>query len=91
VFSKILERLVYDRLFSFLDSNNILTDKQYRFRERHFTYIALLNSIDRITEAIDYLKNTIVVKFEEINLKFEKVQDAHSVTTIIGRYSVTWA
>jgi len=77
--------------FLFLDSNNILTDKQYRFRERHFTYIALLNSIDRITEAIDYLKNTIVVKFEEINLKFEKVQDAHSVTTIIRRYSVTWA
>jgi len=42
----------------------------------------------------------IVVKFEEINLKFEKVQDkikfekvrvAHSITTIIRRHSVTWA
>jgi len=40
------------------------------------------------------------VKFEEINLKFEKVQDktkfvkvrdAHSITTIIGRHSVAWA
>ena len=33
----------------------------------------------------------IVVKFEKINLKFEKVRDAHSITTIIGRHSVTWA
>jgi len=42
VFSKILERLVYDCLFSFLDKNNILTDK-HGFREKHSTYMALLN------------------------------------------------
>jgi len=31
---------------------------------------------------------TIVVKFEEINLKFKKVQDPHSITTVIKRHSV---
>jgi len=29
-----------------------------------------------------------VVKFEEINLKFEKVRDPYSITTVIGRHSV---
>jgi len=32
--------------------------------------------------------NFIVVKFEEINLKFEKVGDPHSLTTLVGRHSV---
>ena len=30
----------------------------------------------------------IVVKFEEINLKFEKVRDPHVITIVIGRHSV---
>ena len=34
VFSKILEKLMYNRLLSYLDKINILTDKQYGFREK---------------------------------------------------------
>jgi len=30
----------------------------------------------------------IVVKFEEINLRFEKVRDPHVITIVIGRHSV---
>jgi len=32
---------------------------------------------------------SIVVKFEEINLKFKKVQDPQSITTVIERHSVS--
>jgi len=39
--------------FYLLNSNDILTDKQYGFRERHSTYMALLNLTDKITEEID--------------------------------------
>ena len=31
---------------------------------------------------------TIVVQFEEINLKFKKVRDPHSITNVTGRHSV---
>jgi len=43
-------------VYSFLDNNKILTDKQYGFRERHSTYMAILNLIDKITEEIDNKK-----------------------------------
>jgi len=44
-----------------LNNDKILTDKQYGFRERHSTYIVILNLIDKITEEID--DKTIVVGF----------------------------
>jgi len=61
VFS-ILERLVYDRLFSSLDDSKTLTDKQYGFRERHSAYMdmAILNLIEKITEEIDSKKLSLV-------------------------------
>ena len=70
MFSKILERLVYDSLFSFLDKNNILTDKQYGFCEKHSTYMALLNLIDQISEQIDS-KMTIVGIFIDLSKAFD--------------------
>ena len=36
-FSKILERIMYNRLYSFLVSNNILYEKQFGFQKEHST------------------------------------------------------
>ena len=41
VFSKILERLMYKRLLDFLNKNEILVKKQFGFREKHSTYMAI--------------------------------------------------
>ena len=71
-FSKVLERLVYDRLKSFLDKNNILTDKQYGFREKHSTCVALLNLIDQISEQIDS-KMTVVGIFIDLSKAFDTI------------------
>ena len=52
-FSKILERLMYNWLLNYLNNNNILTDKQYGFRERHNTSMALLRMINDVTQELD--------------------------------------
>jgi hypothetical protein len=44
---------MYNRLTSFLTEYNILTDKQFGFREQHSTYMALLSLIDKITNELD--------------------------------------
>ena len=46
-FSKILERLLYNRLISFDKSNNIIYNSQYGFRENHSTSLALFGIICR--------------------------------------------
>ena len=45
VFSKILERAVYNRLFMFLNKCNIITECQYGFRPGHSTTNAIMHFI----------------------------------------------
>ena len=53
VFSKFLERLMYKRLLDFLNKNEILVKKQFGFREKHSTYMAILDLVDKIFQNID--------------------------------------
>ena len=53
VFSKILEKIIYKRLNSYLNNYNLLTHKQYGFRENHSTYMALVDLVDRVSKEID--------------------------------------
>jgi len=52
-FSKILEKLMHNRLVTFLNSHNLLTDKQFGFLENRSTALALVNVIDKISQALD--------------------------------------
>ena len=52
-FSKILEKLVYVRLYNYVVKCNILTAKQFGFQPSHSCYMALLELYDRLSEAID--------------------------------------
>ena len=51
-FSKILERIVYRRLYSFLSANKILASSQYGFRESRSTELAILELQNRIAHAL---------------------------------------
>ena len=59
VFSKILERLFYVRLASFLEKNNILSSFQYGFRTSHSTILAVTDFLDQVINALDKKKHTI--------------------------------
>lgn len=50
--SKILERIAYDQLYTFLSKHNIILPSQYGFRKNHSTDLAILDIHDKITTAI---------------------------------------
>ena len=53
VFSKVLERLMYNRLLSFVNKSKILYSYQFGFREEHSPNLALIYLIDKISSALD--------------------------------------
>ena len=52
-FSKILEKVMFERTINCLKKYHVLFDNQYGFRQNHSTYMALLETIDRVSDALD--------------------------------------
>ena len=50
---KILEKLMYKRLYTFLDYNNIIYDLQFGFRQQYSTSHVLINITQNIRKALD--------------------------------------
>ena len=50
---KILEKLMYTRLYTFLDYNNIIYDLQFGFRQQYSTSHALINITENLRKALD--------------------------------------
>ena len=50
---KIPEKLMYKRLYAFLDYNNIIYDLQFGFRQQYSTSHALINITENIRKALD--------------------------------------
>ena len=53
IFSKIMEKIMYERVYRFLDTYNILYPFQFGFREKHSTLHAIIGMTETIKEAID--------------------------------------
>ena len=53
LFSKILERIMYNRILNFINKHNILYKYQFGFRKNHSTNMALIILIDKILSAIN--------------------------------------
>ena len=53
LFSKILERLMYNRLMTFISKHKILYQYQFGFRQGHSTTMAVTVVLDKIISAID--------------------------------------
>ena len=52
IFNKILEKLVFTRVISFLNKNKIIYNNQFGFRSNHSTSQALINVLDRVYESM---------------------------------------
>ena len=53
LFSKILEKLMYNRLLSFLNKCKIINKNQFGFRNNRSTYMALLIMLENVRNALD--------------------------------------
>ena len=50
---KILKKLMYKRLHTFLDNKNIIYDLQFGFRQQYYTSHVLINKTENIRKALD--------------------------------------
>ena len=50
---KILERIMYNHLYKFLETNNLIYGLQFEFRQKHFTSYAVIHLTDKIREQLD--------------------------------------
>ena len=72
VFSKILERLMYDRVIGFIDKHNILHKCQFGFRKKYGTSLALIHLVDKLCQALNEKKVTLGV-FIDLKKAFDTV------------------
>ena len=50
---KILEKLIYKRLYTFFNNNNIIYNLQFDFRQHHSTSHALINITENVRKGLD--------------------------------------
>ena len=82
VFSKLLEKAVYNRIMKYLTQHNILFNNQYGFRKNHSTSFALIDLFDKISQAIDDREYTVGIFLDlskafgtiNFNILFDKLQ-----------------
>lgn len=72
VFSKVMEKVVYNRLLKYINDNNILFKNQYGFRKNYSTSHALINLYDKISSGIDANKHNIGI-FLDLSKAFDTV------------------
>lgn len=70
--NKILEKLVFYRLYKFLDLHNCLYSHQYGFREKHSTNHALIHITEKIRESLDNNKKICGI-FVDLQKAFDTV------------------
>ena len=71
-FSKILERLVFNICVDYINHHEILNDKQFGFRPKHSTYMAIAQLVDKITNAVEKNETTIGI-FLDLSKVFDTV------------------
>ena len=70
--NKIIEKLMFNRLYSFLELHNCIYDLQFGFREKHSTNHALMSMIQQIRDTMDD-GNTAVGVFVDFQKAFDTV------------------
>ena len=75
-FSKILEKIFYNRLVKFISKNNVIYESQYGFRQKHSTNLALMEMIENISTSFD--KNMLTTGiFIDLKKAFDTIN--HSI------------
>ena len=72
IFGKILEKIIYNRLYSFLTSMNVIYDKQFGFRKKHSTSHAINYSVNNILDEIES-KNHVIGVFIDLSKAFDTI------------------
>ncbi len=58
-FSKIMEKIVANRIITFLNDNNLISKWQFGFRKKHSTIHPMIHFLNHVSEALNKKKYTI--------------------------------
>ena len=72
VFTKIFEKILYNRLSNFMEKNKIINKKQYGFRNNYNTEKALCDSINKIKWQLDK-GNIVMVTYFDLTKAFDVI------------------
>ena len=86
IFSKILEKCMYNRLFYFISKYNVLSLNQYGFRPGHSTSSALIDFVHTVVNALDK-KNYMIAMFLDLKKAFDTV-DHHILLHKLELYGI---
>ncbi len=73
--SKVLEKIVHKRLYSFLTKHNILNEKQYGFRPKHSTVDAITEFISDVLPSLDR-KHKCLSVYLDLSKAFDTINHA---------------
>ena len=79
-FSKLFERLMYNRLIDFVNKHKLLYHHQFGFRKDHSTFLALVTLLEKITTALDNSEFAICVLID-----FRKAFDTVEHTILLQK------
>jgi hypothetical protein len=60
-FSKLLEKIVYNRISVYIDNNNLISDYQFGFRRNHSTLHPMLHFVNHVTSALEKKQHTVAI------------------------------
>ena len=85
-FSKILEKLMYNRISNFIPKHSLLTDYQFGFMQKRSTNQALIVLLDKITAALDN-GDIVLWVFLDFSKAFDTV-DHHILLNKMYKYGI---
>ena len=68
--SKIFERILYNQLYDYFNSNNLLAEEQYGFRTNHSTEYAAVKLVDSVSKEME-LGNTPTALYIDLSKAFD--------------------
>ena len=84
--SKILEKIIYNRVFKFLMKHNILYDSQYKFRSKHSCEDAILELVGKVLQSRNEDKHCAGI-FLDLSKAFDTL-DHHLLLQKMEKYGI---
>ena len=86
IFGKLLEKVIYKRIFSFAQSQNIINPNQFGFRQSHSTSHAVNHSVKIIDDALRKKKHVLGI-FIDLSKAFDTI-DHDTLLVKLNRYGI---